>query len=215
MHNMTIPSSQLPLNHRINNEFSSAISVVSLAVARSSVKAVKAVLIDVEELLYRYAEIHNALQMPEHDARLDASAYLRRLCHSINNTELYQRNVDLVLAFPPLWLQSDQCSLLGMIVYELITNAARHAFFGENMKIGVELSRVDSFVECMVIDNGSAPINFRPGRGLRIVNELAEALGGRFEQKFGIYGSASVVTFTIKKPPAPSEWHMPSPGLDG
>jgi two-component sensor histidine kinase len=179
---MTIQSSQLPFlllherNHGINNVFCSAISIVSLAVARYSSKAVKAALIDVEELLYRYAEVHNALQMLEHDAQLDASAYLHELYHSINNTELHQRNVDLVLAFTPLWLQSEQCSLLGMIVYELITNAARNAFCGKNRKIGIELSRVDSFVECMVSDNGSVPINFHPGHAPIIVNELAKAL---------------------------------------
>src|SRR5882762_7962904 len=59
------------LNHRINNEFASAINVVSLAAARSGNEAVRAALTGVTELLHRYAEVHRALQMPQRDSRMD------------------------------------------------------------------------------------------------------------------------------------------------
>jgi two-component sensor histidine kinase len=151
MHIMTALPSQLPppqeqlllheLNHRIGNEFCCAISVVSLAAARSSDKEVKAVLTEVAELLHHYAEVHHALQMPEHGIRTDVAAYLRKLCLSIRRSKLNQRKIDLVLAARRLWLPSDRCWLLGMIVYELITNAARHAFAGGHGLIRVELLR--------------------------------------------------------------------------
>ena len=202
---MTNPSFQLPfprervllheLNHRINNEFCSAISVVSLTAARSRNKEVKAALTDVTELLHHYAGVHHALRMPEHDVRMDAAAYLRRLCLSIRRSKLDQMKIDLVLAAPRLWLQSDRCWLLGMIVYELVTNAARHAFPGGIGGIRVELLRAGKFVECRVLDNGSAPVGFQPGCGLKIVDELTKALDGRFDQKFRVGGSASIVVF--------------------
>src|SRR5262249_11510322 len=81
------------------------------------------------------------------------------------------------------------------IVYELITNAARHAFSGKNGAIRVELLRTGTYVECRVLDNGSAPANCHPGRGLKIVDAIAEALIGRFYQKFGSTGSASILLF--------------------
>jgi len=183
------------LNHRINNEFTSAISVASLAAARSNNKEVKAALTDVTEMLHHYAEVHHALQMPEHDICLDAATYLHKLCLSISRSKLDRMKIDLVLAASTLWLQSDRCWLLGMIAYELVTNAARHAFAGGNGEIRVELLRVGVFVECRVLDNGTAPVSFRPGRGLKIVDELTKALWGRFEQHFGTGGSASIVVF--------------------
>jgi len=202
---MTTLPSQLPfpqaqlllheLNHRIGNEFCCAISVVSLAAARSSNKEVKAALTDVAELLHHYAEVHCALQMPEHGIRTDAAAYLRNLCLSIRRSKLNQKKIDLALAARRLWLRSDRCWLLGMIVFELITNAARHAFAGGNGLIRVELLRAGALVECRVLDNGSAPASFRPGRGLQIVHELAKALDGRFDQRFTAGGSTSVVVF--------------------
>src|SRR5258706_14384256 len=53
-----------------------------------------------------------------------------------------------------------------MMVYELVTNAARHAFGNGKGEIRVELSRAGKLVECRVVDNGSAPTSVRRGRGL-------------------------------------------------
>jgi two-component sensor histidine kinase len=211
MHIMTTLPSQLPfpqaqlllheLNHRIGNEFCCAVSVVSLAAARSNNKEVKAALTDVAELLHHYAEAHHALQIPEHGIRTDAAAYLRKLCLSIRRSKLNHMKIDLVLAARRLWLPSDRCWLLGMIVYELITNAARHAFAGGNGLIRVELLRTGALVECRVLDNGSGPVSFRPGHGLKIVYELAKALDGRFDQRFASGGSTSILVFPSSNEP--------------
>ncbi len=208
---MTKFASQLPfreervllheLNHRIINEFASAISVVSLAAARSGNDEVNLALTGVTELLHHYADVHRALEMPEHDARIDAATYLRNLCLSISRSKLDHMNINLVLAACPLPLQSDQCWRLGMIVHELITNAARHAFAGGNGEIRVQLLRAGSLAECWVLDNGSARAAVQPGRGLNIVHELSKGLGGRFVQKFGTEGSASILVFPYSGEP--------------
>jgi two-component sensor histidine kinase len=183
------------LNHRITNEFASAISVVSLAAAASGKDEVKLALTGVTKLLHHYADVHRALQMPEHDTHVDAAVYLRKLCLSISRSKLDHTKINLVLAACPLPLQSDRCWRLGMIVHELITNAARHAFAGGNGAIRVELLRAGSLAECWVLDNGSARARVQPGHGLKIVDELVKGLGGRFVQKFGTGGSASILVF--------------------
>jgi two-component sensor histidine kinase len=68
------------LNHRISNEFSSAISAVSLAAAHAGNEEAKLALNAVNELLHSYADVHRALRMPETEGSIDAAAYLRRLC---------------------------------------------------------------------------------------------------------------------------------------
>jgi two-component sensor histidine kinase len=194
----SFPEEQLlvhELTHRINNEIASVISAVSLAAARSGSREVKVALTGVTELLHRYADVHRALQMPEHLTRIDAAAYLKQLCLSISRSKLDSMKINLVLAARPLSMQSDRCWRLGMIVHELITNAARHAFNGKNGEIRIELLRSGPFVECRVLDNGSAPANVRPGHGLKIIEELVEDLDGRFEQQFGAQGSTSTMIF--------------------
>jgi two-component sensor histidine kinase len=185
------------LNHRVNNEFAAAISVVSLAAARSGNNEVKATLSGVAELLHRCADVHCALRMPEYDVALDAETYLRQLCLSISRSYLDHQKIKLVLATEPLLLDADRCWRLGLIVYELIINSARNAFSGGGGEIRVELFRAGAFAKCGVTDNGSAATmaTAAQGRGLKIIGELSRSIGGRFEQRFGPRGSRSIVIF--------------------
>ncbi len=183
------------LNHRVNNEFAAAISVVSLTAARSGNNDVKAALSGVTELLHQYADVHRALQMPESGTAVAAAAYLGRLCRSISRSQLDRRKIRLVLAAQPVRLPAHRCWRLGMIVFELINNAARHAFSDGAGEIRVELSHAEVFAKCSVVDDEAAATAVRPGHRLKIIEELSKSLGGRFEQKFGSWGSWSVLVF--------------------
>jgi two-component sensor histidine kinase len=183
------------LNHRINNEFASIINMVTLAAVRCENEEAKAALDGVTERLHQYVDVHRALKMPQHAARLDAAAHLRRLCQSISGSKLDRMKIKLVLEASQLTLSSDRCWRLGMIVYELITNAARHAFSGREGEIRVELSRAGSLIQCRVLDNGSGAPTFQPGQGTKIVRHLAEELGGHIEHHFGPRGSMAILVF--------------------
>jgi two-component sensor histidine kinase len=183
------------LNHRTNNEFATAISAVSLAAIRSKNDEVKAALSGVMELLHQYADVHRALQMPECDTLVDAAKYLHQLCRSITRSQLEGKKISLVLAAPPLRLPADRCWRLGMIVFELVNNAARYAVSEGEGEIRVELLSANPFVECMVIDNGSTIGEVHSGHGLKIIDALSKSLGGQFEQKFGSKGSRATLVF--------------------
>jgi two-component sensor histidine kinase len=188
------------VNHRIINEFASLIGIVSLAAAGSANDEVKRALSGVARLLHDHAEVHHSLRLPDRQTLVDAEGYLRKLCRSIRRSKLDRMNIDLVLAAPLLPLESGGCWRLGMIVNELITNAARHAFGGRPGKIRVELFRGPGFVKCAVSDNGTAPAHIQAGRGLRIVEELAKALDGHFERKLGPAGTTSILIFPYSEP---------------
>jgi two-component sensor histidine kinase len=183
------------LNHRTNNEFAAAITAVSLAARRSNNDEVKAALSGVVELLHQYADVHRALQMPECDTLVDAATYLRQLCRSITRSRLEGRKISLLLAAQPLPLPADHCWRLGMIVFELINNAARHAFSEGEGEIRAELLWADPFVECRIMENGSASGEVQPGHGLKIIDALSKDLRGRFEQTFGSGGSIATLVF--------------------
>jgi two-component sensor histidine kinase len=185
------------LCHRINNEFASAISQISLAAARSRSCEVKAALDDVSNRLHHYADVHRTLQMPDHRTFVDASLYFEQLCRSISQSKLESSNIKLVLIARPVSLPSDQCWRLGMIVYELVTNAARHAFHGAEGYIKVDLRSAGNLIECRVSDNGASSRPVKPGRGLSIIQGLVRLLDGRLEQSFGSRGSKSLVIFPI------------------
>jgi two-component sensor histidine kinase len=72
-------------SHRINNEFASAIGAISVAAAHSANNEAKAVLAAVQDQLQNYAQVHHALQLPEHSSRIDVAAYLQQLCQAITH----------------------------------------------------------------------------------------------------------------------------------
>jgi two-component sensor histidine kinase len=189
------------MNHRIGNEFAFITSIVSVIARRSQNEEVKAALTSVIAFVHRLVDVHRALQVPEHDTCTDAAAYLRKLCLSISRSKLDHMQTRLVLAAAPLQLQSDDCWRLGMIVYELITNAAKHAFPNGGGEIRVELFRAGALVQCRVLDDGSAPPTIQPGRGLKLVAELAKTLAGGIEHEFGAGGSRSTVIFPRRSDP--------------
>jgi two-component sensor histidine kinase len=185
------------LTHRINNEFASAIGLVSLIAARSASDEIKRALSDIMSLLHAYAGVHRALQIPAYSTVIDASAYIRVLCQSIRRARLDHRNIELALVEHPLQMGSERCWKLGMIVSELITNSARHAFDDRGGTIQIELSGSGPVAQCCVTDNGSSPGSCRPGDGLKIVDALAKELNGEIVHTFGTDGALSVLIFPI------------------
>jgi two-component sensor histidine kinase len=183
------------LTHRINNEFTSAVCIISRAATRSDNDAVRATLAAVAERLMDYALVHRTLQMPSENTEIDACAFMRELCEAIGKSKLADLGIEISLVDRSLRMGSLRCWRLGLIVSELITNAARHAFNGAAGTIRVELRLCGAFVECSVSDNGRWAAPIRPGRGFAIVEALAETLDGNITRIMGNRGSAVVITF--------------------
>jgi two-component sensor histidine kinase len=188
------------ITHRINNELTSTISFISLTVARSDNRDVKAALTGVMEHLYDHARIYRALQMPTADRWIDATAYLRELCQAISRAKLQHNGIELLLVEHPIRLSSMQSWRLGMIVSEFITNSCRHAFTEKGGTIRIELRKRGPYAECRVTDDGSSLKIVRSGHGLKIVQQLALALNGDIDLRFGEDGAIGLMSFPIANP---------------
>src|SRR3984893_14357856 len=185
------------LNHRINNELTSAICTVSAKAVDSDNAAVKAALFDVAELLHQCSDVHRALHMP--DVRPPyAARYLQQLCFSIAKYRLHRLAIHVLFSADDLRLEGERCWKLGLIVSELLTNVARHAQFdARHPELRVELMLAGNVVKCRVSDNGSAPEPIRRGRGLTIIGELASSLGSRVHTSCAADGTFFLLTFPL------------------
>jgi two-component sensor histidine kinase len=185
------------LNHRINNELTSAICTVSAKAVESDNAAVKAALFDVAELLHQCSDVHRALHMP--DGRLtDAARYLQQLCFSIAKYRLDRLAIHVLFSADDLRLEGERCWKLGLIVSELLTNVARHAQFdARHPELRVELMLAGNVVKCRVADNGSASEPIQRGRGLVIIGDLVSSLGGRIHTSCAAEGSSFLLTFPL------------------
>ena len=184
--------------HRINNQLASAIDVVTAAAVRADNPEAKVALGNVVELLQEQANVHRVLAVPEGDLLVDAAQYLRRLCLAITRSRLEPIGVHLSFQADTLPLEPERCWRLGMALHELVTNSARHACFdGRAGEIKIRLSLRDQVVNCIIADNGSLSGRLKPARGLGIVRDLIESLGGRLEYGFGPEYSSFLLVFLL------------------
>lgn len=186
------------LNHRIGNDLTSAICVISSKAVLSDSVAVKAALLDVVDLLHHCADVHRALHLPDHGRFTDAAKYLRQVCFSVTKYQLGRRAIRVLFSADDLRLEGERCWRVGLIVSELLTNVERHAQFdGRRPELRVELSLSGNVVRCRVSDNGSAPEPVRRGRGLAIIGELATSLGGQVHTSCAAQGYSFLLTFPL------------------
>src|SRR5215831_969431 len=186
------------LNHRINNELTSAICTISAKAIESDNVAVKAALLDVVDLLDQCPDVHRALRMPDQERLTDVAKYLQQLCFSMMKYRLERLAIRVLFSADDLRLEGERCWMLGLIVSELLTNVARHAQFGaRHPELRVELTLAGNIVKCRVSDNGSTPEPFRRGGGLAIIGDLASSLGGRVHTSCAAEGSSFLLTFPL------------------
>jgi two-component sensor histidine kinase len=183
--------------HRVNNEFTSVINAMSRAAARSANPEVKAALSEATEMLHSYVDVHRALKLPSPDPHVDAAEYLQRLCTVMHRATLERLGIGLIFDPAPLTLAPERSWYLGLIVHELVANAARHAFAGRGGEIRVELRCTEDLVQCEIKDNGSGLSDFRRGQGLTIVSHLTNELGGTMQHRFERNGSTSILVFPL------------------
>jgi two-component sensor histidine kinase len=186
------------LAHRLSNELTAAVGLIDLASLRAKTTDARQTLDAVRESLASFARVNQALQVPRLRTRMDARPYLRRLCDAIRDAKLQQCGIDLWYVDQTLLIDSEKCWKLGMIVFELVTNSAKHAFREAAGTIKVEVYCIGHTVRCRVEDNGSSPSpSLEPGTGLSIVNALARELGGTLHQRIDSAGSVSTVIFPL------------------
>jgi two-component sensor histidine kinase len=186
------------LNHRIKNELASVINLVSFKAIWADNVEVKEELSNVVDLLHHHVEVHSILTTPDRDALVDAGEKLRKLGLAVCRCKLDRMNIHLLLSADTLPLESERCWRLALAVYELVTNAVRHACFdGRDGEIKIKLMRAGSWVNCRVTDNGSGLGRIKLGRGLRIVGDLAKSLGGRIGHTFGTTSTSFALDFPL------------------
>jgi len=183
------------ISHRVNNELASAIGLVSVMARRSDSQEVKSALAMVQDRLENFARVQHSLQMPDYTTTIDLAVYVRQLCQGISHSKLADKGIELSLSIFPLRMSSERCWFVGMIVFELITNAARHAFRDKAGAVHIEIWPAGTSIECRISDNGGCDANPTPGKGLSIVAALVEALCGTVDMQFSPNGTRAVVNF--------------------
>ena len=172
------------ITHRVLNEYAEAIASLFLAARAASDPQSALTLRSAARRLQAHAEAHRALQAPIDEGLADLGDYIARLCASLSNAQLAANGVRLMVSADAVWLNIDRCWRVGLIVAELIRNAARHGFSGGAGAIWVEICEGSGHVSCRVRNDGCGKPTPAVGRGRRLVQALAADLGGSVDWRF-------------------------------
>jgi two-component sensor histidine kinase len=158
-------------------------------------------LADVTIRLRTAAVTYQALRPPQvgHVCELDQE--LKTLCESISNSILSSRGIALTLASDSVSICAYRYWQISLVIFELVTNAARHAFGLEKDGSIKVIARVcDGNLQCAVIDDGVCEGVASPGRGTTIVNALITDLGGTISRNHSKAGSMIAVCVPLDDP---------------
>jgi two-component sensor histidine kinase len=180
------------------NELTAAIGILGVAERRCSDAESLAALSRAADQLDAVAETHRLLTPPDLMCRSHIPCDLQRLCEALSRARLRPAGIKLVLVDNPLPLQPRQAWLLNLVVSELITNAARHAFDDEAGRVEVRVSSSGAFAICEVTDDGGGMAGATRGTGSRLIDALMAELNGACLFESGPFGTSAFVKFPLE-----------------
>jgi len=189
------------ISHRVVNEYAEAICALGRAARAAHDSHAQLALTSAATRLRAQAEAHRALQAPIADGPMDLADYIGQLCACLAQAPLAENGIWLRVTADEVWLDADRCWRVGLIVAELVRNAARHGLSGVAAAIWVVVEDAAEHVRCSVCDNGRGSPGVCAGRGRRLVQALAAELGGSAAWTFAPNGCRAVLEFP--RPPEP------------
>lgn len=188
------------IEHRIKNNFATVASLIEMQ--RRSVesddakKALAAVASRIESIarahghLYRGADGIGSVEM---------RAYVRELGDTLAQALTLQGPITLSSEADDLTVDRDRAVTIGLLINELVTNAAKHAFAGRDRgAVAIEFRRQDNGWRLVVADDG---VGFDPaavsktGLGQRLVEAFARQANGTLTTETNNTGTRVVVDF--------------------
>jgi two-component sensor histidine kinase len=147
-----------------------------------------------------FASVHRTLDDDPDEALVDAPAHLARLCGQLCEAHLAPRGLRCEFRSDSGTLPRAACQTLGLIIVELVTNAAKHAFVDRGSgRVSISLRRVECGWICQVADNGSGLRGRRKGDGMTLIEGLAHALDGALI----VHSDSGGVVVTVSLPDPP------------
>lgn len=189
-------------HHRIKNNLQAVTNLLSLGMASQSDAAQGELLRDSIERVQAIALVHDLLSQEADVQTVDTRELVERLVpHVLRSLGLTGNGVQVQVSALSTLLPSKQATALALVLNELVSNAAKHAFTdGRKGLLQVSLDRNDNRLLLRVQDNGPGlPLGFDLDRhthvGLQVVSTLVtNDLKGelRLENSEGLIAEVSI-----------------------
>ena len=183
------------MHHRLANTFTVLTSLLRREFTLSASPELLDSLARYEARLVAFSNLHRSLVVGAANDWISVQYYIEDLCKALSEAILEPLGVRCEVIADAGEFPGERCERLGLVIAELVINAARHAFHECNDGlVRVEfINRIDSWT-CIVSDNGVGAGMASPGVGSRILKQLVHALGGNLTRTTGRNGTSVIVT---------------------
>lgn len=196
------------LHHRVKNNLAIISAMMQLQAFKSGNETVTSELLDSTTRIKTIADIHEHLYQAKSLSNIDLGANIKTLVHNILITMQLSDKIHLQFNIGQIEsLNINQAVPFSLIVNEVITNIAKHAFtIATNGKIEVFLSQKGKTISLQINDNGSGlPKDFNPQNasttGMQLINTLVKQLKADYQysnQKTGTSFQLQFLKMDIK-----------------
>ena len=183
------------MQHRVKNNFQMLLGIVSLRARDLHDEDDRQLLDSISEAIMAMSLAHAQFSVGEAGDLVNLGGYLRALAMAfVVDSDV----ITIEVKCDEVDVSPEQAMPIGLIVNELITNSLKYAFGAEGGAVRLELhaSRHPGFATLVVADNGRGlPADRRKGTGMRIVEALAEQIGGELSGSSAGGGTAFELVF--------------------
>ena len=197
------------IHHRVKNNMQIISSMIGVQAISSTNKEVKELLASSQSRILAMMLIHEKLYNTSDIAAIDFGKYSYELMQRLfdTNTSDVNQHITYTVNVKQLILDIDTALYCGLIINELVSNAFKYAFIGQDTgNVNVSITHnPDQSVTLQVTDNGigmdhDIDISKIKSLGLRLVYKLANfQLKGKFTFSSTPNGTSFDITFIPKK----------------
>lgn len=170
------------MSHRVKNSLASVVGLLRVQSLSAQLQEVKDALKDAASRITTIAQVHDHLWRSNQIGFVDICDFAGELCSKLQETASGHA---VSCTFGHLMISADKAIPLGLLINELVMNAAKHAYPGASGTIQVSGERRGPNLHVVVSDEGiGLPKDFdidqpRDSLGFKVIKSLMEQLEGR------------------------------------
>lgn len=185
------------MHHRMANTLTLLTAQLWQEFRSSTTPRIRRSLTRCEARIAAFGHLHRLLAVGARNRPIPAQGYVEELCHALSEAVLTPIGVRCEVSVDDGVIPSGTCERVGLIITELVTNAAKHAFAGlDGGLVRVEMTSKPGRWLCTVSDDGTGIEVPLANSGTRILDDLAQMIGGTLILRSGADGTSVTVTFS-------------------
>ena len=185
-------------HHRMKNTLMLLGASVRRDFTRVGAKDMSVAVDRLERRIVAFGRLYQLLSDNDDLATISIEAFFEGLCAALSEAVLEPAGIRCEASIESGMLPAWQCHRLALMLTELVTNAAKHAFPNKSgALIRIELVDREGGWFCTVADNGVGATRPLQGAGSRILEGLARSIAARMHGEAGQGGTRVTIAMPL------------------